>query len=197
MALLELSRLLPEARRPLPPELVRIGDQSTYTLPATSFTGGSTTSGERGRTAHAAAGHPSLLSACRDCLRVAAHPSPHAVRAPPSPWPPAEAACMAVRDACQQLAERLRPHAAGLGPDFGWGQLMAAVKEAMGPWAGCKARGPCLPALARACARKMSGAACTSCTAGAAYRIRARPGRPLLLHLGRRRVGSGAECAHG
>ncbi|PSC73608.1 indole-3-acetaldehyde oxidase-like [Micractinium conductrix] len=43
-ALSELSQLLPEARRPLPAELVRIADQTTNVLPAGNLTGGSTTS---------------------------------------------------------------------------------------------------------------------------------------------------------
>ena len=43
---MELSTLLPAASRPLPVSLVRMGDQSSYILPSTNMTGGSTTSGE-------------------------------------------------------------------------------------------------------------------------------------------------------
>lgn len=44
VVLSELSQLLPEASRPLPADLVRMGDQSSHMLPAGYMTGGSTTS---------------------------------------------------------------------------------------------------------------------------------------------------------
>jgi hypothetical protein len=76
-AIMELGKALPERRRPLPLDLVRMGDNTTLVLPRGFITGGSTTSeaacagvrkacqvGFRPCREHMGMGHLALEAAC-------------------------------------------------------------------------------------------------------------------------------------